>query len=147
MGLYFYLFVRYYIMGDHQYCQHPMIDSIYITEREEGILLPTLKRYFEYSYTMSDKNQEIEKNVSEQAGVEGQRKEVNVEDYPKAIALGQLLKDIDFPADKQKVIQHVQQRSGNNADGQNILSVLQNIEDKQYHNVAEVTKAAGVVYT
>jgi hypothetical protein len=133
-------------MGDHQYCQHPMIDSIYITEREEGIL-PTLKRYFEYSYTMSDKNQEIEKNVSEQAGVEGQRKEVNVEDYPKAIALGQLLKDIDFPADKQKVIQHVQQRSGNNADGQNILSVLQNIEDKQYHNVAEVTKAAGVVYT
>jgi hypothetical protein len=27
------------------------------------------------------------------------------------------------------------------------LSVLQNIEDKQYHNVAEVTKAAGVVYT
>src|SRR5918999_1152788 len=107
MGLCFYLFARYYIMGDHQYCQHPMIDSIYITER----------------------------------------KEVNVEDYPKAIALGQLLKDIDFPADKQKVIQHVQQRSGNNADGQNILSVLQNIEDKQYHNVAEVTKAAGVVYT
>ncbi len=133
--------------GRSSICQHPMIDSIYITEREEGILLPTLKRYFEYSYTMSDKNQEIEKNVSEQAGVEGQRKEVNVEDYPKAIALGQLLKDIDFPADKQKVIQHVQQRSGNNADGQNILSVLQNIEDKQYHNVAEVTKAAGVVYT
>jgi hypothetical protein len=24
---------------------------------------------------------------------------------------------------------------------------LQNIEDKEYHNVAEVTKAAGVVYT
>jgi hypothetical protein len=79
---------------------------------------------------MSDKNQEIEKNVSEQAGIEGQRKEVNVEDYPKAVALGQLLKDIDFPADKQKVIQHVQQRSGSNADSQNILSTLQNIEDR-----------------
>ena len=104
-------------------------------------------KYFEYSYTMSDKNQEIEKNVSEQAGIEGQRKEVNVEDYPKAVALGQLLKDIDFPADKQKVIQHVQQRSEGNADSQNLLSTLQNIEDKEYHNVAEVTKAAGVVYT
>ena len=104
-------------------------------------------KYFEYSYTMSDKNQEIEKNVSEQAGIEGQRKEVNVEDYPKAVALGQLLKDIDFPADKQKVIQHVQQRSGSNSDSQNILLTLQNIEDKEYHNVAEVTKAAGVVYT
>ena len=104
-------------------------------------------KYFEYSYTMSDKNQEIEKNVSEQAGIEGQRKEVNVEDYPKAVALGQILKDIDFPADKQKVIQHVQQRFGSNADSQSLLSTLQNIEDKEYHNVAEVTKAAGVVYT
>ena len=33
---------------------------------------------------MSDKNQDFQKNVSEQGGVEGQRKEVNVEDYPKA---------------------------------------------------------------
>jgi hypothetical protein len=45
---------------------------------------------------MSDKNQRFQKNVTEQAGVEGQRKEVNVGDYPKAATLGQLLKDIDF---------------------------------------------------
>ena len=96
---------------------------------------------------MSDKNQEIEKNVSEQAGVEGQRKEVNVEDYPKAVSLGQILKDVDFPANKQKIIQHVQRKSGDNTDGKEILSTLQNIEDKQYKNVAEVTKAAGVVHT
>lgn len=44
---------------------------------------------------MSDKNQEFQKNVSEQDGVQGQRKEVNVEDYPKAAALGQILKDVD----------------------------------------------------
>ena len=94
---------------------------------------------------MSDKNQEFQRNVSEQGGVEGQRKEVNVEDYPKVAALGQLLKDIDFPADRQKIIQHIQQRS-ENADSQNILSKLRNIENKQYKNVAEVTKAAGVVY-
>jgi hypothetical protein len=95
---------------------------------------------------MSDKNQEFQRKVSEQGGVEGQRKEVNVEDYPKVAALGQLLKDIDFPADKQKIIQYVQQRSGNNTDGNELLSTLQNIEDKQYNNVAEVTKAAGIVY-
>jgi Protein of unknown function (DUF2795) len=95
---------------------------------------------------MSDKNQEFQRNVSEQGGVEGQRKEVNVEDYSKVAALGQLLKDIDFPADKQKIIQYIQQRSGNDTDSQNILSKLRNIENKQYQNVAEVTKAAGVVY-
>jgi hypothetical protein len=54
---------------------------------------------------MSDKNQE-----SEQGSVEGQRKEVNVEDYPKAAALGQILKDIVFPTDKHKIIQYVQQQ-------------------------------------
>jgi hypothetical protein len=95
---------------------------------------------------MSDKNEEFQKNVNDQAGVEGQRKEVNVGDYPKAAALGQLLKDIDFPSDKQTIIQHVQQRSGTNADAKDILNTLQNIEDRQYRNVAEVTKAAGVVH-
>lgn len=53
---------------------------------------------------MSDKNQEYQRNVNEQSGVEGQRKEVDVGDYPKAAALGRLLKDIDFPSDKQGII-------------------------------------------
>jgi hypothetical protein len=95
---------------------------------------------------MSEKNQEFQRNVSEQGGVEGQRKEVNVEDYPKAAALGQLLKDMDFPADKQKIIRHIQQRSENDDNSNDLLAKLQNIENKQYQNVAEVTKAAGMVY-
>lgn len=95
---------------------------------------------------MSDKNQEYQRNVNEQSGVEGQRKEVDVGDYPKAAALGRLLKDIDFPSDKQGIIQHVQQRTGNNADAKDISTTLENIEDKQYRNVADVTKAAGVIH-
>jgi hypothetical protein len=95
---------------------------------------------------MSEKNQEFQRNVSEQGGVEGQRKEVNVEDYPKAASLGQLLKDIDFPADKQKIIRHIQQSSGKDDNSQDILAKLQNLENKQYQNVAEVTKVAGMVY-
>jgi hypothetical protein len=65
----------------------------------------------------------------------------------KAVFLGQILKHVEFTADKQKKIQHVQQWSRDNADGKEILSTLQNIEDKQYQNVAQVTKAAGVVHT
>jgi hypothetical protein len=52
----------------------------------------------------------VQKAVSEQGRVEGQRKEVNVGDYVKAAALGQLLKDLEFPVDKAKIIQFVQQR-------------------------------------
>jgi hypothetical protein len=35
--------------------------------------------------------------ISEQGGIEGQRKEVNVESYSKTASLGQILKDLDFP--------------------------------------------------
>jgi hypothetical protein len=45
------------------------------------------------------------KIISEQAGVEGQRKEVNVESYSKTASLGQILKDLEFPATKDKIVQ------------------------------------------
>jgi Protein of unknown function (DUF2795) len=80
--------------------------------------------------------------VSEEAGVEGQRKEVNVESYSKVAPLGQILKDLDFPANKDKIIQFVQQRNSDNE----LLSQLRKIEDIQYQNVSDVTKAAGLVY-
>jgi len=82
------------------------------------------------------------KVISEQGGIEGQRKEVNVESYSKTASLGQILKDLDFPANKDKIILFVKQRSASDS----ILSSLEKIEDKQYQNVSDVTKAAGLVY-
>src|ERR687888_1985378 len=85
---------------------------------------------------------EVQKVVSEEAGVEGQRKEVNVESYSKVASLGQILKDLEFPADKDGILKFLEQ---NNAS-EEILSSLQNIEDRQYQNVSDVSKAAGMVY-
>src|SRR5918911_2061673 len=48
---------------------------------------------------------EVQKVVSEEGGIEGQRKEVNVESYSKVASLGQILKDLDFPERKDKIIQ------------------------------------------
>jgi hypothetical protein len=62
--------------------------------------------------------------ISEQSGVEGQRKEVNVESYSKVAALGQILKDMEFPADKNKVIEYVKQ-SSNAQNKEEILAALQ----------------------
>jgi hypothetical protein len=58
--------------------------------RVNGFCYPivTLKKHFEHVFYMSDKNQEFQKNVSEQAGVKGQRKEVNVGDYPRSCGSG-----------------------------------------------------------
>src|ERR671937_1474104 len=54
---------------------------------------------------------EVQKVVSEEGGIEGQRKEVNVESYSKVASLGQILKDLDFPADKDKIVQFVKQKT------------------------------------
>ena len=89
-----------------------------------------------------DASGETEKIISEQGGIEGQRKEVNVESYSDAASLGLLLKDLGFPASKDKIVKFVQQK---NANG-DLLSIMQRIEDKQYRNVSDVTKAAGLVY-
>ena len=88
--------------------------------------------------------------VSEQAGVQGQRKEVNVESYSKVAAIGQILKDMDFPADKNKIISFArQQQQSSGADPKNredILSALQNLEEREYKNVSDVTTALGMVH-
>ena len=83
--------------------------------------------------------------ISEQSGVEGQRKEVNVESYSKVAALGQILKDMEFPADKNKVIEYVKQ-SSNAQNKEEILAALQKLEEREYKNVSDVTTAAGLVY-
>ena len=84
----------------------------------------------------------VQKVVSEEAGVEGQRKEVNVESYSKVASLGQILKDLNFPANKAKIVEFVEVRNPH-AD---IVSSLQKIQDREYQNVSEVAKAAGLVY-
>ncbi len=90
--------------------------------------------------------------VSEQAGVQGQRKEVNVESYSKVAAIGQILKDLDFPADKNRIISFARQQQGSGADNKNIenrediLSALQSLEEREYKNVSDVTTALGMVH-
>jgi hypothetical protein len=90
-----------------------------------------------------DVSGEVEKVISEQGGIEGQRKEVNVESYSKTASLGQILKDLDFPASKDKIMQFVQQKNPTDGD---LLSSLKKIEDRKYQNVSDVAKAAGLVY-
>ncbi len=85
------------------------------------------------------------KVISEQNAIEGQRKEVNVESYSKVADIGQILKDMDFPAEKSKIIEFVSQRLGNNQNNE-ILSALNKLEDKTFQNVSDVTKSAGLVY-
>jgi Protein of unknown function (DUF2795) len=96
-----------------------------------------------------DAQSETGRVVSEQAGVQGQRKEVNVESYSKVAEIGQILKDMDFPADKNKIVSFARQQQGsgeNTKNKQDILSALQNLEEREYKNVSDVTTALGMVH-
>jgi Protein of unknown function (DUF2795) len=84
--------------------------------------------------------------ISEQAGVEGQRKEVNVESYSQVADIGQILKDMEFPANKNKIIEHIKQQQANVQNKEEILSKIQKLEEREYKNVSDVTTAAGLVY-
>jgi hypothetical protein len=90
-----------------------------------------------------DVSGDVEKMISEQGGIEGQRKQVNVESYSKAASMGQILKDLEFPTNKDRIIKFVQKQSLDD----DLLSRLEKIEDKEYQNVSDVTKATGLVYT
>jgi Protein of unknown function (DUF2795) len=80
--------------------------------------------------------------AGKQARIEGGRKEVDVKDYPKASAIAQVFKDLEFPADKKQIVDCVERAR---PQSEEILSDIQKIEDKQYQNVSDVTKATGLV--
>ena len=85
------------------------------------------------------------KMINEQNAIEGQRKEVNVENYALVSEIGQLLKDLDFPADKNKILEFIR---GNQLvqNKEKILDVLDKLQDKPYSNVSDVTTSAGLVH-
>jgi hypothetical protein len=88
---------------------------------------------------------QTQRMVEEQNQISGERREKEVTDFPRAAAIGQALKGLEFPAEKNKIIQHIQQQSEDNPDCQKMVPILEKIEDKHYANAADVTKAAGLV--
>ena len=88
---------------------------------------------------MSDQN---ENTINNQNNIPGQQKEVDVKDYPYASELANLLKGMEYPADKNKILSFI--KSIGSTD-ENIMELLEKIEDKQYSNSAEVVSATGLV--
>ena len=74
-------------------------------------------------------------------GTSKQTDDLNVKDVDRAAEVGQVLKDLQFPADKNQIIQFAQKAT----QDEGVLSQLRRIDERQYENVSEVTKAAGLV--
>jgi hypothetical protein len=81
--------------------------------------------------------------VRKQSQIPGERKEKTINDFPKAAAVGQILKDLDFPADKQTIVTFVEEL--NTPQSKEILPVLEKLDEKRYENISEIAKATRLV--
>src|ERR671913_2347485 len=81
--------------------------------------------------------------VRKQSRISGERKEKTINDFPKAAAVGQILKDLDFPADKQTIVTFVEKL--NTPQSREILPVIEKLSEKKYENVSEIAKDTGLI--
>jgi hypothetical protein len=83
--------------------------------------------------------------VRKQNQISGERKEKTINDFPKAAALGRILKDIEFPADKQTIVTFLQNL--NYPQSREILpQIIEKLDEKMYYkNVSDVARAARLV--
>jgi hypothetical protein len=88
---------------------------------------------------------QTQRMTEKQNQVAGEKREKEVSDFPRAAAVGQALIGLQFPAEKNKILQHIQQQSQTNPDCEKMIPVLEKLEDRQYSNAADVTQAAGLV--
>jgi hypothetical protein len=86
-----------------------------------------------------------EKEVSSpQNRNEGEKEEVNTESYADVEKLGQLLKNLNFPAPKSKILHYIRQTEYfHNKDS--ILRALNGLEKKSYYSFTDIATTAGLV--
>src|ERR671918_2709954 len=83
------------------------------------------------------------RTVRKQSQIPGERKEKTINDFPKAAAVGQILKDLDFPTDKQTIVTFIEKL--NTPQSIEILPVIEQLSEKRYENVSEIAKAIGLI--
>jgi len=89
--------------------------------------------------------EQTQRVIREQDQIPGQGREKTINDFPYIATLGRVLKDLEFPSSKYAIIRYLQQKHSDMSESSEILSILQQIEEKDYQNVADIAKAAGLV--
>ena len=85
--------------------------------------------------------------IRKQDQIAGEARNKTINDFPYAAAIAQALKDLEFPADKEKIIEFLQQQQSKDPQIREVLTIIQQQiqEQKEYKNVADITKAARLV--
>ena len=98
----------------------------------------------------TEQNIEQTQNVI-QNQVSGQKRDnkIIITDFPESAAMGRILMNMGFPADKNKILQFVQEKQESEPECrfglQRDIAIIKKIEERKYGNAFEVTRAAGLV--
>lgn len=93
----------------------------------------------------TDYNEEqTQRTLRRQDRVQGEQRDKTVSDFPQAAAVGQVLKEMNFPpADNGAIVRFIEQ--SNRPESKEVLPFVQKIDERQYQNVSEVAEAARLV--
>src|ERR671927_111691 len=69
--------------------------------------------------------------IRKQEQIDGETRTKTVNDFRYTAAIAQVLKDLEFPADKEKIINFLLQQQSKDPQSRELLSILQQIEEKR----------------
>jgi hypothetical protein len=119
------------------------------TEAYEGYKKKEKKKNkIEHKRTNKYSEKEIRNIASKQDKLPGQKRTKIVSDFKYPVVIAQLLKDFDFPAHKNTIIQFTLDKESESIDSSQIremLSLLQQIQEKYYKNVSNIIDALDLV--
>jgi type 1 glutamine amidotransferase len=120
----------------------------------EERLTPSTEAYEGYRKKEKKKNKiehkysekQIRDAVTQQDKLPGQKRTKTVSDYRYPVVIAQLLKNLDFPAHKNTIIQFILDKdSEDSSQIREMLSLFQQIQEKYYKNVNDIIDALDLV--
>ena len=120
----------------------------------EERLSPSTETYEGYRKKEKKKNKieheysekQIRHTVTQQDKLPGQKRTKIVSDYRYPIVIAQFLKNLEFPAHKNTIIQFILDKdSEDSSQIREMLSLLQQIQEKYYKNVSDIIDALDLV--
>ena len=114
------------------------------TEAYEGYRKKEKKKKNKIEHKYSEN--QIRDSVIQQDKLPGQKRTKIVSDYMYPVVIAQFLKNLEFPAHKNTIIQFILDKdSEDSSQIREMLSLLQQIQEKYYKNVSDIIDALDLV--
>jgi hypothetical protein len=117
-----------------------------LQSNDDNIESPTT--YGKDAYKKYRKKEKLKAEAGTLGGSYRQRRTKIVMDEHYASIIAQLLKDLKFPANKPEIIEYIlksRSRAISRTQAIDVLSLIQQVQEREYKTVADLTEAVGLL--